>query len=170
MTTTATTRTPSNGQPRQTLASQLDRLDDILDGLDAALAGAVQEAVEQAVKQAVQAVLTEVLTNRQLQEQLHQAAQPTPPPEESHGQHSLPPRLWQATTARVRRTVRAVRRAGRSASMALLTAGGVMAGVVYAARQRIASLATAVYHHGTGLVRRAISALTSFLPSFACSG
>lgn len=46
MTTTATTRTPSNGQPRQTLASQLDRLDGILDGLDAALAGAVQEAVE----------------------------------------------------------------------------------------------------------------------------
>jgi hypothetical protein len=170
MTTTATTRTPSNGQPRQTLASQLDRLDGILDGLDAALAGAVQEAVEQAVKQAVQAVLTEVLTNRQLQEQLQQAAPPAPPSEASHGQQSLPQRLWQATTAGLQRTVETVQRAGRGASMVLVAGGGVVAGAVYAARQRIASLATAVYHHGKGFVRRAISALTSFLPSFACSG
>lgn len=118
----------------------------------------------------MQAVLTEVLTNRQLREQLHQADQPAPPPEEPRGQQSLSERLWQATTAGLRRTVQAVRRAGRSARMTLLTAGGVMAGVLYAARQRLASLATAVYHHGKGFVRRAISALTSFLPSFACSG
>jgi hypothetical protein len=38
---TATVRTNSNVQPRQTLASQLDRLDSILDGLDATLAGAI---------------------------------------------------------------------------------------------------------------------------------
>jgi hypothetical protein len=64
MTTTA--RTNSDGQPRKTLASQIDRLDGILDRLDVALAGAVQEAVEQAAKQAVLSVLTEVLTNRDL--------------------------------------------------------------------------------------------------------
>jgi hypothetical protein len=41
---TATVRTNSNVQPRETLASQLDRLDGIRDGLDAALAGDVREA------------------------------------------------------------------------------------------------------------------------------
>ncbi len=60
------TRTNNDGQSRKTLASQLDRLEGILDGLDVALAGAVQEVVEQAV----QVVLTEVLANRQFQEQL----------------------------------------------------------------------------------------------------
>jgi hypothetical protein len=40
ITMTATVRTNSNVQPRQTLASQPDRLDGILDGLDATLAGA----------------------------------------------------------------------------------------------------------------------------------
>ncbi len=170
MTTTATPRTASNGQPRPTLASQLDRLDGILDGLDAALAGAVQEAVEQAVKQAVQAVLTEVLTNRPLQEQLHQAATPAPPSEEPHGPPSMPQRLWQAATAGLRRTVRAVRQAGRSARMALLTAGGVMAGVVYAARQRLISVATAVYRRGKALPSKAGNALARLLPTFAFGG
>ena len=170
MTTTPATRTNTNGQPRKTLASQLDRLDGILDGLDAALAGAVQEAVEQAVKQAVQAVLTEVLTNRPLQEALQQAAQPAPTPEEPRRQQSLSQRLWQATTAGVRRSIQGVQKGGRRVGMALLAAGGVAAGVVYAARRRIASLATAVYRHGKQLVHGAISPLTSFLPSFTCSG
>jgi len=60
-----------NGQmPRKTLATQLDRLDEILDGLadnlDAAVAGAVKDAVGLAIKEAVQGVLTEVLTNPEL--------------------------------------------------------------------------------------------------------
>ena len=125
---TATARTNINGQPRKTLASQIDRLDGILDGLDAALAGAVQEAVEQAVKQAVQAVLTEVLTNRELQEQLQQAAQPAPPPEPPRGKKSTPNRLWQATTEAARQTVQKVKQFGRGVGMALLAAGGVVAG------------------------------------------
>jgi hypothetical protein len=133
------TRTNSNGQPRKTLASQIDRLDGILNGLDAALAGAVQEAVEQAVKQAVQAVLTEVLTNRELQEQLQQAAQPAPPPEESRAKKNMTNRLWQATTEGMRRTVQSVKKMGRGVGMALLAAGGVVAGVIYAARSKQAS-------------------------------
>jgi hypothetical protein len=170
MTTTPTTRTNSNGQPRKTLATQLDRLDGILDGLDAALAGAVQEAVERAVKQAVQAVLTEVLTNRQLQEQLQQAAPPEPSPKEPRGQQSMPHRLWQATTAGVRRTVQAVQKAGRGVGVALLAAGGMVAGVVYATRRRIASLATAVYRQGKTLLGKAGTALTQLLPAFALGG
>jgi hypothetical protein len=167
---TATARTNINGQPRKTLASQIDRLEGMLDGLDTALAGAVQEAVEQAVKQAVQAVLTEVLTNREMQEQLQQAAQPAPPPEPPRGRRSTANRLWQATTEAARQTVRKVKQFGRGVGMALLAAGGVVAGVVYAARKKIAAAATTVYRHGKRLVLGAVSALTSVLPSFAFSG
>jgi hypothetical protein len=164
------TPTSINDHPRKTLASQIDRLDGILDGLDAALAGAVQEAVEQAVKQAVQAVLSEVLTNRQLQEQLQQAAQPAPQPEKPRGKQSLLTRLWQVTTASVGRTVQTVKTFGRGVGMAVVAAAGVVAGVVYAARKQIASVATGVYRYGKRLVHGAISALLSFLPSFAFSG
>ena len=170
MTATTTPRTTSNGQSRKTLASQLDRLDGILDGLDAALAGAVQEAVEQAVKQAVQAVLTEVLTNRELQEQLQQAAQLAPPPKESHGKPSMLNRLWQATTEGVRRTVQTVKKLGRGVGMALVVAGGVLAGIVYAARKKIASVASAVYWGGRRLLGRAITTLASMMPSFVFGG
>jgi hypothetical protein len=130
----------------------------------------VQEAVEQAVKQAVQAVLTEVLTNRELQEQLQQAAQPAPPPEPPRGKKHTANRLWQATTEGVRRTVQTVKQLGRGVGMALLTASGVVAGVVYAARKQITSVASAVCRHGKRLVQGALSALTSFLPSFAFGG
>src|SRR5215475_13022717 len=70
--------TTTNGSVRKTLASQLDRLDSILDGLSEALNGAVatavEGAVERAVKQAVgeavretlQAVLAEVVSNPDL--------------------------------------------------------------------------------------------------------
>jgi hypothetical protein len=167
MTATATTRTPNNGQPRKTLASQLDRLDGILNGLDAALSGAVQDAVEQAVKQAVQAVLTEVLTNRELQEHLQQASQP---PEGTRSKPSLLNRLWQVTTENVRRTVQTVQRFGRGVGMALVAAGGVLAGIVYAARKQIASVASAVYRGGKRLFGRAITTLASMMPSFVFGG
>lgn len=164
---TATARTNINGQPRKTLASQIDRLDGILDGLDAALAGAVQEAVEQAVKQAVQAVLTEVLTNRELQEQLQQAAQPAPPPEPPRGPKGTANQLWHATTEAARQTVRKVKQFGRGVGMALLAAGGVVAGLVYAARRQIASAAVAVYRVGKSLIHRAGTALVRLLPVYA---
>jgi hypothetical protein len=148
------------------LASQLDRLDGILDGLDSALTGAVQDAVEQAVKQAVQAVLTEVLTNRELQEQLQEAAQHAPSRDETHGKQSMANRLWQATTEGVRRTVQTVQKLGRGVGMALVAAGGVLAGIVYAARKKIASVTTAIYRGGRRLLGKAITTLVSIMPSF----
>jgi len=157
-------KTPTNGQSRKTLASQLDRLEGVLDGLDTALAGAVQEAVEQAVKQAVQAVLTEVLTNRELQEQLQQAAQPAPPPEPPRGKTSTANRLWQATTEAARQTVRKIKQLGRGFGMALLAAGGVMAGLVYAARKKIVAAAVAVYDVGKRLIYKAGTTLARLLP------
>jgi hypothetical protein len=167
---TTAVRTNSDGQPRKTLASQLDRLDGILDGLDSALAGAVQEAVSMAVKQAVQAVLAEVLTNRELQEQLQQAAQLAPPPKETHGKPSMLDRLWQATTEGVRRTVQTVKKLGRGVGMALVAAGGVLAGIVYAARKQLAAVATVVYRGGKRLFGRALATLASMMPSFVFGG
>jgi hypothetical protein len=170
MTATNTVRTDNNCPPRKTLASQLDRLDAILDGLDNALAGAVQAVVCTAVKEAVQAVLTEVLTNQQLQEQLQQVAQHAEPHEETHGRQSMANRLWQATTEGVRRTVQKVKQLDRGVCVALVAAGGVLASIFYAARKKIVSAATVVYRHGRRLVQGAVSSLTGFLPSFALCG
>jgi hypothetical protein len=164
---TTTLRTPSNGQPRQTLASQLDRLDGILDGLDAALAGAVQDAVGQAVTQAVQAVLTEVLTNRDLQEQLRQASTDSAATQPSPRRPSLPQRLGQAAAQGLRRTVQTVRKAGRRVSLALLAAAALAVGVAYAARRRLASVAAAVYRGGKRVLGAAVMALTRLLSSLA---
>jgi len=65
---TVTMKPNSNGNvQRKSLASQLDRLDSILDGLDQALTGAITEAVKEAVStavsEAVRATLIEVVTN-----------------------------------------------------------------------------------------------------------
>jgi hypothetical protein len=170
MTMTTTTRTDINGPPRKTLASQLDRLDAILDGLDNALAGAVQAVVCMAVKEAVQAVLTEVLTNQQLQEQLQKAAQQAAPPEKTHGKQSMSNRLWQATTEGVRRTAQKVKQLGRGVGVALVAAGGVLAGVIYAARKKIAFAASVVYRGGRRFLGRAITVLTNMLPRYALGG
>jgi hypothetical protein len=64
MTTSAVTN--PNGSARKTLASQLDRLDDILTGLSEALS----ESVSTAVEKAVAGVLTEILTNPSFAERL----------------------------------------------------------------------------------------------------
>src|SRR5579883_2666208 len=62
-----TTATPANGRAKKSLEHQLDRLDQILDGLAEALNGAVADAVKEAVgaavAEAVRAALAEVLTN-----------------------------------------------------------------------------------------------------------
>jgi hypothetical protein len=159
MTTSTPTRLESNGQSRKTLASQLDRLEGILQVLDGALAGAVQVAVEQAVKQAAQTVLTEVLTNRQLHEELQRGSQLPPPPEERSGKPSLTNRIWRATTESIMRTVHTVQRWGRSAGMDLVAAGGMVAGVVYAVRGKIVSMAKTAYRYRKRLVQGGIATL-----------
>ena len=61
------TVTNNTSSPRKTLASQLDRLDSLLDGLGESLNEAVANAVQQAVTTAVQQAVVEVLTNAELQ-------------------------------------------------------------------------------------------------------
>ena len=72
-----------NGKTRKTLASQLDRLDSILDGLSEGLNGAVADAVREAtgaaVEQAVHKALLEVLTNPDVLALLAGAAPPRQP-------------------------------------------------------------------------------------------
>jgi hypothetical protein len=102
--------TSTNGQTRKTLASQLDRLDGILDALGdglnqavgTAVEGAVERAVElavrqatgQAVKAAVEAVLAEVLTNPDLQAALRASAKPPPPSPSPHSLKTALGRAW----------------------------------------------------------------------------
>ena len=74
--------TNTNGRPpRKSLATQLDRLDTILDGLADGLNEAVVTAVKEAVVVAVEAVLREVVNNPELQRRLRPepvAAEPAP--------------------------------------------------------------------------------------------
>ena len=76
----------SGTSQRKTLASQLDRLDNILDvlsdGLNEAVASAVEGAVAAAVREAVQLAVMELLTNPSLLQRVREAALPPqgPPP------------------------------------------------------------------------------------------
>jgi hypothetical protein len=65
--------TVTNGQVRKSLASQLDRLDSILDALSDGLNEAVAMVVQESVTAAVHAATIEVLTNPALQQRLRQS-------------------------------------------------------------------------------------------------
>src|SRR6478609_213759 len=68
--------TTTNGRTQRTsLATQIDRLDLILDNLSEGLQEAVADAVKVAVTRAVEAALVEVLTNPELRRHL----MPVPP-------------------------------------------------------------------------------------------
>src|SRR5215510_6690607 len=72
--------TATNGRTaRPTLATQIDRLDRLLDGLSENLTEAVADAVRAAVVQAVQTVLTELLTNPAVLAKLRDALPPPTP-------------------------------------------------------------------------------------------
>ena len=59
------------------------------------------------------------------------------------------------------------KRISRSVGLGLLAAGGVIAGVVYKARKRIAAFAKTVYRHGKQMIQGAVAALMGLVPSFA---
>jgi hypothetical protein len=122
------TTTNGRGQ-RKTLASQLDRLDGIIDaladGLNEAVADVVRQAVAAAVQEAVEAVLREVLARPEVLRYL--AAQAAPVPEATTveakpGGPSALGRAWAGLKAklagaftRARETVRQTRcRVGRA--------------------------------------------------------
>src|SRR6516165_347342 len=85
---------------RQTLASQIDRLETILAGLTDTLGQTVAEAVQDAVGKAVELAVKEVLTNtevlRALQAQTAATAEPAKPAQDGSLAKSLGS-AWQRT-------------------------------------------------------------------------
>jgi hypothetical protein len=177
-----TTKTNPNGQVRQTLASQIDRLDTMLDGLGDALsesvATAVQEAVSLAVKEAVQTVLTEVLTNPELRDRLQPPSPPPPPPPPSSGgSSSLGSRirshagsLYSQLQGHCRRWIGKLRHAGSVVWTLLLAGAGIVVATACVARSRVASAAVQLFQGGKALVSRAGQAVAHCLPPLGWCG
>jgi hypothetical protein len=177
-----------NGPTRKTLASQLDRLDGILDGLSEglsdAVASAVRDAVGLAVREAVQAVLAELLTNPALREQLQgpAAAQPAPPDESANKEGGGESRLA-ALCGRVGDKLRSacrvgagwVRHAAQAASLAWRLAddrlrAALLVAVAYLARTTLPAAARRLHDGARSLVNRAWGALRRALPRLALCG
>jgi hypothetical protein len=180
----------TDGQTRRTLASQLDRMDQVIDGLaeglNAAVAGAVQEAVGLAVKEAVQAVLREVLANPTLREQLQNASSPAPPDEPAHDSEGGKGRLA-VLCSRVGATLRSacragadrLRQAGQAASWAwrlagnrvravlLAGAGLAAAAAAYLARTSLAAAARRLCEGAKAQAGKAWGAFRRVLPALA---
>jgi hypothetical protein len=179
-----TTKTNPNGQERKTLASQIDRLDTILDGLSEALSEsvstAVQEAVSLAVKEAVHTVLTEVLTNPQLRDRLQPPSPPPPPaPPSSGGSNStsLGSRirsqagyLSSQMQGHCHRWLNKLRQAGSVVRALLLAGAGIVVATACVARSRVASAAVQLFQSGKALVSRAGQALARWLPPLGWCG
>jgi hypothetical protein len=178
------TKTNLNGQERKTLASQIDRLDSILDGLSEALSEsvstAVQEAVSLAVKEAVQMVLTEVLTNPELRDRLQPPSPPAPPaPPSSDGSNSpsLGSRirsqagyLYSQIQGHCRRWLGKLRQAGSVVRTLLLAGAGIVVATACVARSRVAAAAVQLFQGGKALVSWAGQALSRWLPPLAWCG
>jgi hypothetical protein len=179
-----TTKTNLNGQERKTLASQIDRLDTILDGLSEALnesvSTAVQEAVSLAVKEAVQTVLTEVLTNPELRDRLQPPsppAPPTPPPSGGSNSTSLGSRirsqagsLYSQMQGHCQRWVGKLRQVGSVVRTLLLAGAGILIATACVARSRVASAAVQLFQGGKALLSQAGQALARCLPPLGWCG
>jgi hypothetical protein len=179
-----TTKSHANGQERKTLASQIDRLDRILDGLSEALSEsvstAVQEAVSLAVKEAVQTVLTEVLTNPVLRDRLQPPCPPPPAAPPSNGgssSTSLGSRirgqagfLSSQMQGHCRRWLNKLRQAGSVVWTLLLAGAGIVVATACVARSRVASAAVQLFQGGKALLSRAGQALSRWLPPLGWCG
>jgi hypothetical protein len=179
-----------NGPTRKTLASQLDRLDSILDGLSVglndAVAQAVREAVGLAVQEAVQAVLAELLTNPALREQLQipavaEAAPPDDPANRSGGGKGRLAALGGRVGDKLRSACRVgagrLRQAGQAAALAwrladdrlraalLAGAGVAAAGAAWLARTSLAAAAQRLYDRTKDLAGWVWGSLRRSLPA-----
>jgi hypothetical protein len=173
---------------RKTLASQLDRLDGILDrlgeNLNEAVASAVREAVGLAVQEAVQAVLTELLTNPALREQLRrpaaaESAPPDGPANKQGGDKSRLAALCGRVGDKLRSPCRAgagwLRRAAQAASLAWRLAddrlrAALLVVAAYLARTALAAAARRLGGASRSLAGRAWGALRRALPAIGLRG
>jgi hypothetical protein len=150
-----TSPTTTNGSVRKTPASQLDRLDGILDalsdGLDQAVATAVEGAVELAVRQAVgqavretlHALVAEALANPDLLAAFRGVAPTAPPPQADASPPDLPRGLL-----------------GRARSLARAAASpvGTACGYVLGQAARTKTVARAGWHLARRFSRRGLLA------------
>jgi hypothetical protein len=179
----STTKSNVNGQERKTLASQIDRLDSILDSLSEALSEsvstAVQEAVSLAVKEAVQTVLTEVITHPELRDRLQPPSPPAPPAPPSNGgsNNSLSSRICSQAgylssqmQGHCRRWVGKLRQAGSVVWTLLLAGAGIVVATACVARSRLASAAVQLFQGGKALVSKAGQAVARWLPPLGWCG
>ena len=177
-----------NGPSRKTLASQIDRLDSILDGLSEgltdAVASAVREVVGLAVREAVQAVLTELLTNPALREQLQKAAPPESAPPDGPANRSgggkgrlaaLCGRVGDMLRSACRVGARWVRHAARAATLAWRLAddrvrAALLVAVAYLAHTTLPAAARRLGGAARSLAGRAWGALRRALPAPGLGG
>ena len=136
------TATDTNGRTRKSLASQLDRMDGILDALSEGLNQAVETAVERAAGQAVRRAVVEVLAELAASPDVLAMTRPGPalyvPPASGPG---LTARL-KAWAAALLEKVRAGLRLARQYPGRVAAAGvGVAAAVACAAGPTLATLA-----------------------------
>ena len=125
----------SDGKPqRKTLASQIDRLDSIIDdlsdGLNQAVAHAVTQAVTVAVQQAVEGVVQAVTANPQLLHNLAGRLPPSTDPDAEQPNVSPAADKPAGPVARVRRWMLArLRQGGEACAAVKRRAGALLAGV-----------------------------------------
>jgi hypothetical protein len=187
MTMSNATKANDNGTPRKNLASQLDRLDGIIDaladGLNEAVASAVEQAVGLAVKEAVRATLAEALANPALREALRGNAAPAPAPAPAPARRGWLGRLgdWvgdklrsaaracAAGLEKVRQVAVTVWNATGGAATAVLVAAavGAAAGAVRVAGSRLADIASGAWGWMSGLASRAVDVLRPARPAAA---
>jgi hypothetical protein len=99
---TATSKGTGSRPQRQTLASQIDRLETILAGLPESLGQTVAEAVQDAVGKAVELAAKEALTNPELLQALQAQTAVTAQPAETGSLAKTLTQTWQRTSATVR--------------------------------------------------------------------
>jgi hypothetical protein len=129
------TKTSPNGAARKTLASQLDRLEEVVNGLASGLNQTIRAAVQEAVERAVVVVLTDPTLRQALHGAGANDAPPEPAPGSTRSQGRLA-RLGAWVGGKLRSAARAcaagLEKVRQAACMAWHAAGGT-AGVMLAA-------------------------------------
>ncbi len=134
------------GQPRRQLGDQLDRFDQILDGLAEGLQGAITDAAREGARLAVADTIREILTNPDLRAAV-QGLGPTP------AATAPPPAATRSAWARLKALLRRARAA---------VAGAVLAAGTFVVRQAVVAVTLTVttgkVAHAAWRMKRAVLA------------
>jgi hypothetical protein len=133
METTMTTASISNDRPqRKQLSDEIDRLDQILDGLSEGINGAVADAAREGVREAVKGAIIELLTDATLRARLHEATAPERPA--APAETASKPGWWARLKMRATRTIAGV---GQAAANVLAGASRGVQAISEAATSKV---------------------------------